>query len=69
MKTNLAMEPEMSSDTSLVQLSLAGDREAFSRIVTRYQSSICALAYCACGNIGRSEDVAQQVYRFSEGRG
>lgn len=62
MKTNFAVEPEMSSDTSLVQLSLAGDREAFSRIVTRYQSSICALAYCACGNIGRSEDVAQEVF-------
>ncbi len=62
MKTNLAVEPEMQSDTSLVELSLAGDRDAFGRIVTRYQSSICALAYCACGNVGRSEEIAQEIF-------
>lgn len=52
----------MPSDISLVQRSLAGDRDAFGRIVARYQSSICALAFCACGNVGRSEDVAQEVF-------
>lgn len=62
MKTNLAVEPEMRSDASLVELSLAGDRDAFGRIVARYQSSICALAYSACGNVGRSEDIAQDIF-------
>ena len=62
MKTNLAMEPEMRSDASLVELSLTGDRDAFGRIVARYQSSICALAYSACGNVGRSEDIAQDIF-------
>ena len=56
------MEPEIRSDTSLVELSLAGDRDAFGRIVARYQSSICALAYSACGNVGRSEDIAQEIF-------
>jgi RNA polymerase sigma factor (sigma-70 family) len=62
MKTSLVAEPERQSDTCLVELSLAGDRDAFGRIVTRYQSSICALAYCACGNVGRSEEIAQEIF-------
>ncbi|HKW29609.1 MAG TPA: sigma-70 family RNA polymerase sigma factor, partial [Verrucomicrobiae bacterium] len=62
MKTNFTMEPEMRSDVSLVELSLAGDRDAFGRIVARYQSSICALAYSTCGNVGRSEDIAQEIF-------
>jgi RNA polymerase sigma factor (sigma-70 family) len=62
MKTNLALKPEMRSDAALVELSLAGDRDAFGRIVARYQSSICALAYSACGNFSRSEDVAQEIF-------
>ncbi len=62
MKTNLASEPEMLSDASLVELSLAGDHDSFGRIVARYQSPICALAYSACGNVGRSEDIAQEIF-------
>jgi RNA polymerase sigma factor (sigma-70 family) len=62
MKEYLAAEPEILCDTSLVELSLAGDRDAFGQIVTRYQSPICALAYSACGNVARSEDLAQEVF-------
>ncbi|HEV2436279.1 MAG TPA: sigma-70 family RNA polymerase sigma factor, partial [Verrucomicrobiae bacterium] len=62
MKMNFAVEPEMRSDASLVELSLGGDRDAFGRIVDRYQSAICALAYSACGNVGRSEDIAQDIF-------
>jgi RNA polymerase sigma factor (sigma-70 family) len=62
MKTNVEVELETQSDTSLVELSLAGNPDAFGRIVTRYQSSICALAYCACGNVGRSEEIAQEIF-------
>ena len=62
MKPNLPAEPETLSDACLVERSLAGDRDAFGRIVARYQSPICALAYSACGNISRSEDVAQEIF-------
>ncbi|HXJ61514.1 MAG TPA: RNA polymerase sigma factor [Verrucomicrobiae bacterium] len=50
------------SDTELVSRSLAGDREAFGRIVSRYQTLICSLAYSRIGNLGQSEDVAQETF-------
>ena len=50
------------SDTELVSRSLAGDRDAFSRIVSRYQTLICSLAYSRIGNLGQSEDVAQETF-------
>lgn len=50
------------SDDQLCQQSRAGDREAFGRIVERYQSLICSLAYSACGNLSRSEDLAQETF-------
>ena len=39
------------SDDQLWQQSRDGDRDAFGRIVERYQSLICSLAYSACGNL------------------
>jgi len=53
---------EYSSDTQLVDRCLGGDRDAFGRIVERYQGLLCALAYSACGDIGRSEDLAQETF-------
>jgi RNA polymerase sigma factor (sigma-70 family) len=50
------------SDTELVSRSLAGDRDAFSRIVSRYQTLICSLAYSRIGNLGQSEDIAQETF-------
>src|SRR5262245_36180159 len=50
------------SDAELVSRSLAGDRDAFSRIVSRYQTLICSLAYSRIGNLGQSEDVAQETF-------
>ncbi|HUJ09232.1 MAG TPA: sigma-70 family RNA polymerase sigma factor [Verrucomicrobiae bacterium] len=49
-------------DARLVELSRGGDREAFGRIVERYQSLICALTYTACGNLPASEDLAQVTF-------
>src|SRR5262245_64898073 len=49
-------------DSQLWQRSGEGDREAFGRIVERYQSLICSLAYSACGNLGASEDLAQETF-------
>ena len=52
----------ISEDAHLVRLGLQGDRDAFGRLVTRYQSPVCALAYSACGNISQSEDLAQEAF-------
>ena len=56
------MPAEEFTDTELVSRSLAGDRDAFSRIVTRYQILICSLAYSRIGHLGQSEDVAQETF-------
>jgi RNA polymerase sigma factor (sigma-70 family) len=62
MKANPTVEPEVPCDTALIELSLAGNRDAFGQIVARYKSPICALAYSACGNVARSEDLAQEIF-------
>ncbi len=51
-----------SSDAELVAASLDGDREAFARIVERYQRLLCSLAYSATGRLSESEDVAQETF-------
>jgi RNA polymerase sigma factor (sigma-70 family) len=50
------------SDAELVAGSLAGDREAFGRIVERYQRLLCSLAYSATGCLSESEDLAQEAF-------
>ncbi len=50
------------SDATLVQATLAGNRDAFGQIVSRYQSLICSLAYSATGSLGQSEDLAQETF-------
>jgi RNA polymerase sigma factor (sigma-70 family) len=50
------------SDEKLRSQALQGDRDAFGRIVERYQSLVCSLAYASCGNLARSEDLAQETF-------
>jgi RNA polymerase sigma factor (sigma-70 family) len=50
------------TDAELVGETLSGNRDAFSQIVVRYQSLVCALAYSATGNLGQSEDLAQETF-------
>ena len=50
------------SDAELVAFTLAGNPESFAQIVTRYQSLVCALTYSACGDLSRSEDLAQETF-------
>jgi RNA polymerase sigma factor (sigma-70 family) len=50
------------SDAELVTGSLTGNREAFSQIVTRYQTLICSLAYSGTGSLSQSEDLAQETF-------
>jgi RNA polymerase sigma factor (sigma-70 family) len=50
------------NDAELVAQSLAGNRDAFGRIVEQYQSLICSLAYSTTGNLTQSEDLAQETF-------
>ncbi len=56
------LESDTADDSQLVGLCLSGNRDAFAQIVVRYQSLICSIAYSACGDIGRSEDLAQDTF-------
>lgn len=49
-------------DEQLVVQTQAGDRDAFRQIVERYQNLICSLAYNATGDVGQSEDLAQETF-------
>jgi RNA polymerase sigma factor (sigma-70 family) len=59
LKTMPALEQD---DAELVAESLEGSRDAFRRIVERYQTLICSLSYSATGNVSRSEDMAQETF-------
>jgi RNA polymerase sigma factor (sigma-70 family) len=50
------------NDAQLVEWSLTGDREAFGRLVERYQSLVCSITYGATGSLGLSEDLAQETF-------
>ncbi len=53
---------ELIPDAELVAAALAGDREAFGRIVARYQRLLCSLAYSSTGCLSESEDLAQEAF-------
>lgn len=56
--TDLARE----SDTALVARARAGDREAFGRLVARHQAAVSAVTYSGIGDLGLSEDLAQETF-------
>jgi RNA polymerase sigma factor (sigma-70 family) len=62
MMTSNIMSVAVNNDAELVSGTLAGNRDAFSQIVSRYQSLICSLAYSATGSLGQSEDLAQETF-------
>src|SRR5579859_3794239 len=62
MMTTKAMSLVTPTDADLVGETLSGDRDAFGRIITRYQTLICSLAYSATGSLGQSEDLAQETF-------
>ncbi len=62
MMTTKIMSVAGYNDAELVVETLSGNREAFSHIVSRYQSLICSLAYSATGSLGQSEDLAQETF-------
>jgi len=50
------------TEIELLRASLAGSKDAFGRIVERYQPLICAIAYSATGDFGRSRQLAQETF-------
>jgi RNA polymerase sigma factor (sigma-70 family) len=62
MMTTKIMSVAVNNDAELVNGTLAGNRDAFGVIVSRYQSLICSLAYSATGSLGQSEDLAQETF-------
>src|SRR4051812_13797164 len=50
------------TDSDLVLASRQGDREAFGRIVRKYQGLVSGLIYSACGDLSASEDIAQETF-------
>src|SRR5258708_5663465 len=48
---NMPAPAEFEDDANLVARTLAGNQDAFERIVSRYQSLICSLAYSSTGNV------------------
>src|SRR5258705_6126111 len=62
MMNMISMDSATESDEQLWRLACEGDREAFTRIVERYQTLVCSLAYSTCGALGMSEDMAQETF-------
>lgn len=57
-----SMDSPTTPDEQLWRLASEGDREAFRRIVERYQTLVSSIAYSACGALGTSEDMAQETF-------
>ena len=49
-------------DADLVARSIEGQKDAFSELVNRHKSAACGVAYSICGDMGLSEDVAQDAF-------
>jgi RNA polymerase sigma factor (sigma-70 family) len=62
MMTTEKMAGSGDNDAQLVEWSLMGDRDAFVRIVERYQSLVCSITYGATGSLSLSEDLAQETF-------
>ncbi|MFT3790068.1 MAG: sigma-70 family RNA polymerase sigma factor [Rudaea sp.] len=62
MNTTAHLFDSASDDAALVAQSLTGSRDAFARIVARYQSLVCSIGYSATGSLSRSEDLAQETF-------
>lgn len=53
---------ETLSDTTLVEMSLADNQNAFSTLVERYKDAVQNLAYRMLGNVTEAEDVTQESF-------
>lgn len=56
------MSTVMEKEIELLKASMQGDTAAFETIVKNYQSFICAITYSATGDVGKSEELAQETF-------
>ncbi|GAI90288.1 unnamed protein product, partial [marine sediment metagenome] len=56
------LENMLTTEQDFIRSASTGNKDAFGLIVKRYQTLICTIAYNATGNIGLSEDIAQDVF-------
>ncbi len=59
---NATLKTSSPNDSELITRAVAGQRDAFAQIVSRYQSLVCSLAYSATGSLSLSEDLAQETF-------
>jgi RNA polymerase sigma factor (sigma-70 family) len=50
------------SDSELVSAARTGDEAAFSQLVERYQNRVCSFIFALTGNLGHSEEIAQETF-------
>ncbi len=49
-------------EIELIKASIKGDTTSFGAIVEKYQSFVCAITYSATGDVGKSEELAQETF-------
>ena len=59
--TGLSPDPA-AAERELVTQAIAGDREAFGRLVTRHAAMVTGVAYAILGDFARSEDAGQEAF-------
>lgn len=52
----------METDPQLWMRSRAGDAEAFGELVSRHQALVGSVAFSRCGDLSRSEEIAQETF-------
>lgn len=62
MNNESVMDEGRARDALLVRKAAAGDQRAFEELVTLHQGLACAVAYAACGDFHRSEELAQEAF-------
>jgi RNA polymerase sigma factor (sigma-70 family) len=53
---------DTASEAQLLRASATGSKEAFGLVVRRYQALVCSLTYSATGDVGASEELAQETF-------
>jgi len=56
------MDQNIAGEIRLLQASIKGSSDDFERLVTKYQSLVCAITYSATGDIEKSEELAQETF-------
>jgi RNA polymerase sigma factor (sigma-70 family) len=62
MNDKSVMDEGRTRDALLVCKAAAGDQRAFEELVALHQGLACAVAYAACGDFHRSEELAQEAF-------